>query len=55
MQKDSIVLKFILGANGYGGTFADSLFLSICLQDCYIEIAIRSGGSGSGGDGGSRA
>ena len=54
MQKDSILLSFILGANGYGGTFADSLFLSICLQDCYIEIAIRSAGSGSGG-GGSRA
>ena len=25
-----------------GGTFLRSLFFNICLQDCYIEMAIRS-------------
>ena len=44
----SIVIDFLLCASGFGGTFSENLFPSICLQDCYIKLAITSAGSGSG-------
>ena len=40
----------MLYISGFGGTILYDLILSICLQDCYIRMAIRSAAGGGGGN-----